>query len=655
MMKKLLLLLLVCCLSVSVLAERYVYKYGWEDNPSTPTLGAFRSTDVIASTASAGDSDPVQTGSYSLELVDNDTGYPSDELYGEQAYICQVNGLEDGDVVIGKYSRYNDSSVSTADVGVRISANYVTAAGGYLGYFDDTSKNDAGIGTTDVWEDISYVWTYDASVGDSEGSIMILARQYMDAGDTVYLDDLEVTIPDHASIILPNGSVPTTPDEILADPDPNLYVYYTYDWEDGFADTLLVYSNAYEPTNVNYNGDRVLKVTEFPTTYTDDQPEVTLAWITGLNTADNVEASFECYDDTNGAAPSIRIYAAYANSTDLTSYYGSAGGNEIYSGDEYTGWGRIGHSWQFAGPSGSDALRIVARMYTAATGVDSQDFYIDDVNVVAPDHATVIFPGDLYKATDYTKTEYSWENFDGQDSQSNVFLGTFAMINAETVSEVYDANDNVAVSVSNATESYTMTTLKQAMGRGYEVGFGSTLTPSGYMAVVSGLNQNDYVKASVFAKSYDGQLKAGESGSTNGLRIWAHYIYDKDDIYSYAGSAGGSNAYTNDQEWIKLSHHWTFSTETYTDDFGNERTPEAIVFVVRAYSENGAGGIIDDLAIQAPTTATVSFPDPAKAGIVVGGFPAYDLDLSGKTDLTDFAIFASDWLSCNLQPETACN
>jgi hypothetical protein len=636
-MKKLFVLTLLFGMCISLMADRHLYRYGWENVGTGPLLGEYRPGDVIESV----DTTTVHSGAQSLKLIDNDT-YNSDAIYGEQAYICFINGLQEGDVIQGSFWRYNESLTA----GCRISANYAKNGDTtFGGYFSDGDNTNAGIGTTGVWEKVSYSWVFSAGKNPNTG-IMVLARNYRDAGDICYVDDLEVIIPERPTTTI---LFPGTPDydELIID-DPNALQERSYGWEDGFADVLSFFGNVYEPRNTTspdpvYTGTRSLKVTEFPM---GDTPEVGIAFITGLQDGDLVTAGFSAYDVTANASPSIRIWGNYANSADLTSYLGSAGGNETYSGAST--WTRLENTWTFSSGDGSaDALMITARLYSPASGVESQDYFIDDVNVVAPLHATIIFPADLYLASDYTTSTYTWGNFTGPNSEQNVLLGTFGMVNAEL--DLFDSHngDNKALSLSDATESYTMSTLKQAMNRGYEVGRDGPITPEGYVAVVKGLSKDDFVKAAFWAKRYTGQLE------NTGVRLWAHYIYDENDLNSFAGSAGGFAAYAG-EDWTKLSYRWVFNDAPYMDWQGIQRTPVALVITARAYSANGEGGIIDDVSVEAPVAATVQFPDPSNAAICVGGLPEYDFNLDCKVNLLDFADFASGWLSCNLQPSEDC-
>ena len=171
-----------------------------------------------------------------------------------------------------------------------------------------------------------------------------------------------------------------------------------YGWEDGTGTILGSYGNLVDATNVSgaqsgsttvagaHDGDAFLHVAEAPH---DGTPQAYLAFVTGLSAGDVVSASFWGYDDTPGASPSLRIWAHYADASDIDAYAGSAGGNSTYT--DGSGWSEVGYSWTMDGSA--DGLVIEARLYsTPASGAaEYTDFWIDDLSVTAPDHARIQF------------------------------------------------------------------------------------------------------------------------------------------------------------------------------------------------------------------------------------------------------------------------
>ena len=179
-----------------------------------------------------------------------------------------------------------------------------------------------------------------------------------------------------------------------------------YGWEDGVGTILGSYGNLCCDTNVTgsqtgsqgsglpdytcpsaNSGDRYLHVAEDPHSGT---PEAFIAWVTGLNDDDVIDASFFGFDLTPAASPSLRIWAAYTTSDDIDNYLSSAGGNTEYT--DGTGWDDVAWSWTFAGGDGN-ALRISARLYStpATSDPDHTDYWIDDICVMAPDTSVIHF------------------------------------------------------------------------------------------------------------------------------------------------------------------------------------------------------------------------------------------------------------------------
>ena len=177
-----------------------------------------------------------------------------------------------------------------------------------------------------------------------------------------------------------------------------------YGWEDGGL-ILGYYGNVVDPMNVSgmqtgddsnggtyscpgaYEGDFYLHIAEEPL---DSTPQAYIAFIEGLTDGDVITGSFYGYDVTPSASPSMRIWAHYAQSGDVNSYAGSAGGNYDYTAG--TGWDQVSHTWTFDSDLGTrDALVIEARLYSGSGGTRG-DYWIDNVCVETTCDATVTFP-----------------------------------------------------------------------------------------------------------------------------------------------------------------------------------------------------------------------------------------------------------------------
>jgi len=124
-----------------------------------------------------------------------------------------------------------------------------------------------------------------------------------------------------------------------------------------------------------------------------------VAWVKGLTTGDVITGIFWAYDTTAAGNPSARIWAHYANSTDVMSSLGSASGPADYSGVPL-GWGTVpnvaAYTWTFAPAGAADALIIEVRSYGNVAPLNG--VWIDDITVTAPDRpgVEIVFPGAGY-------------------------------------------------------------------------------------------------------------------------------------------------------------------------------------------------------------------------------------------------------------------
>lgn len=114
-----------------------------------------------------------------------------------------------------------------------------------------------------------------------------------------------------------------------------------------------------------------------------------VALITGLQVGDTVDAEFWRYDMTSGTSPSCRIWGRWVSNPDsLNVNYWSAGGNSDYGPG--TGWDLTSWSWEATADSLKN-LVIEARIYSAV----GDAVWIDDLEITAPDGATIYLPGDV--------------------------------------------------------------------------------------------------------------------------------------------------------------------------------------------------------------------------------------------------------------------
>ena len=157
----------------------------------------------------------------------------------------------------------------------------------------------------------------------------------------------------------------------------------SYDWEDG-GSYLGTSGNIDEVLSGNSDeqsrsGLYSLKIVENPIGGT---PQAWVAWITGLQDGDVIDASFWVWDDTPNASPRGRIWAHYGLASDgIGSNEGSASGNSTYSGSSL--WSELSHQWIFNSNGGErDSLIIEVRMYSpSGDPVDPPTIYVDDLTV----------------------------------------------------------------------------------------------------------------------------------------------------------------------------------------------------------------------------------------------------------------------------------
>lgn len=147
--------------------------------------------DIIATIETSA---PVYNGSHSLKLVDDAaSGTP-------QAFIGWITSLNDGDIITASFWRYDDTPGAAPSCRIwghwNDDPNDINEHSGTAG-----GLSDYGPGTG--WDMVEYEWT----VVDGHTGFVLEARTYSNAGDTVWIDDLTITTPDGATIIVPEDVV----------------------------------------------------------------------------------------------------------------------------------------------------------------------------------------------------------------------------------------------------------------------------------------------------------------------------------------------------------------------------------------------------------------------------------------------------------------
>ena len=188
-MRNLLFVLLSVVFLASFAGADQTETFGWEDGVSTALAFTGSGDPPIIATVVT---DPVHSDVYSLELEDNaSSGTP-------EAYVAWIKGLQDGDEVTGAFWRYDVTPSSSPSC--RIWAHWnddpddIMVENGTAGGNSDYGE---GLG----WDETTYTWT----VADGHTGLVITARTYSSAGDIVWIDDMTITAPDGAEIILPSA------------------------------------------------------------------------------------------------------------------------------------------------------------------------------------------------------------------------------------------------------------------------------------------------------------------------------------------------------------------------------------------------------------------------------------------------------------------
>jgi hypothetical protein len=161
--------------------------YSWEDGGTV--LGLFGSGDPPIIATNVGTNNPVWDQDRSLRLEDNSpSGTP-------QAYVAWIKGLQDGDQVDASIWRYDEAVGEPPST--RIWGHWNDDPDDVYGFNGSAGGND-DYGPESGWDMVSWSWT----VGSGHTGLVVEMRTYSEPGDTVWVDLLEVTAPDHATIVV---------------------------------------------------------------------------------------------------------------------------------------------------------------------------------------------------------------------------------------------------------------------------------------------------------------------------------------------------------------------------------------------------------------------------------------------------------------------
>ena len=183
------LLIVAIALALATPALALTVTYGWEDGGSV--LAVYPAGNMIATNVGA--PDPVYAGLRSCKLEDaHPSGTP-------QAYVAWIKGLVDGNQVHCDFWIYD--TTPTGEPSGRIWAHYNDDPNDVMGYATSASGPNlypAGTGWTNDGA-TNYTWT----MSGGHTGLVIEVRTYTNPGAIVWIDEMTVTAPDGATIVLP--------------------------------------------------------------------------------------------------------------------------------------------------------------------------------------------------------------------------------------------------------------------------------------------------------------------------------------------------------------------------------------------------------------------------------------------------------------------
>ena len=192
-MRKLLMIALVATLAAGP-GLAGTHTYGWEDGGSVLGFyGTNADNSDIMLLALVGAPEPVHSGAIALKIIDNmTTGTP-------QAFVAYIWGLLPNDTVTASFWRYDITPAASPSC--RIWGHWNDSLPGDYFVFDGSASGQSDYGPGTGWDQTSF----DFVNSSGHTGLVVECRTYTNPGDTVYIDDLEIVIPDHASFILPSA------------------------------------------------------------------------------------------------------------------------------------------------------------------------------------------------------------------------------------------------------------------------------------------------------------------------------------------------------------------------------------------------------------------------------------------------------------------
>ncbi len=194
MRKSLIMLVLVAMLATPALAFRVV-DYQWLGDADY--LGC-NGSEMTVTVDAAYNRDDFSAGNGLLLTKQTTTGYAL-------GYIATIWGLEEGDEVTASVWRHDDNSAmpyfalwAHYNDALELAEN---ARGQDMSIDDGNCYGDQRLGDQTGWEEYTYTWT----VETGHTGMVIDAQVYGGAGAQLYIDDLTLVVPDHASVRTPGA------------------------------------------------------------------------------------------------------------------------------------------------------------------------------------------------------------------------------------------------------------------------------------------------------------------------------------------------------------------------------------------------------------------------------------------------------------------
>ncbi len=181
-------------LLIAASAWAHTVTESWEGSHTVLGMYGSGTPPVIAEAVVGGPGGPIDAAQV-LQLMDNS------QTGATMVYVAWIVGLQNGDSVDACIWRY-DTTPGTSP-SCRLRAHWNDDPWDTWGY-DGTAGGNDDHGAGEGWDEVCWTWT----VENDHSGLVIEVRTYRYPGDTIWVDYLSVTAPDHATIRLPEHEAP---------------------------------------------------------------------------------------------------------------------------------------------------------------------------------------------------------------------------------------------------------------------------------------------------------------------------------------------------------------------------------------------------------------------------------------------------------------